>query len=66
MKLEQTLDFEEAEKLVKQALAINPKHTGALVVRAGLALRDMDIAGADEGDRRGPRGRTRTTSSCSA
>ncbi len=48
VKLDQSLDFEEGEKLVKQALAINPKHTGALAVRAGIALRDMDIAGADK------------------
>lgn len=48
VKLDQNLDFEEAEKLVQQALAINPKHTGALAVRAGLALRDMDVAGAEK------------------
>ena len=48
VKLDQSLDFDEAEKLIKQALAVNPKHTGALAVRAGLSLRDMDIAGADK------------------
>lgn len=48
VKLDQTLDFEDAEKLVKEALAVNPKHTGAFAVRAGLALRDMDIANADK------------------
>ena len=48
VKLDQTLDFEEGDKLAKQALAINPKHTGALAVRAGIALRDMDIAGAEK------------------
>jgi len=48
VKLDQSLDFEEGEKLVKQALAINPKHTGALAVRAGIALRDMDITGAEK------------------
>ena len=48
VKLEQTLDFEEAEKLVKKALDVNPKHTGALAVKAGLALRDMEIAGAEK------------------
>lgn len=47
VKLDQSLDFDEAEKLVKQALAINPKHTGALAVRAGIHLRDMEIANAD-------------------
>ncbi len=48
VKLDQSLDFEEGEKLVKQALAINPKHAGALAVRAGIALRDMDITGAEK------------------
>ena len=48
VKLEQTLDFDEAEKLVKEALSINPKHTAAFAVRAGLALRDMDIKTADK------------------
>jgi len=48
VKLDQTLDFDDAEKLVKEALAVNPKHVGAFAVRAGLALRDMDIAGAEK------------------
>ncbi|MDB4940571.1 MAG: hypothetical protein JWP97_105 [Labilithrix sp.] len=48
VKLDQSLDFDEAEKLVKQALEVNPRHVGALGVRAGLALRDMDIAGAEK------------------
>lgn len=48
VKLDQTLDFEEAEKLIKKALDVNPKHTGALAVKAGLALRDMEIAGAEK------------------
>ena len=47
VKLEQTLDFDAAEKLVKEALAVNPKHAGAFAVRAGIALRDMDIAAAN-------------------
>lgn len=48
VKLDQSLDFDEAEKLIKQALAVNPRHAGALAVRAGLSLRDMDIAGAEK------------------
>jgi cellulose synthase operon protein C len=48
VKLDQTLDFEDAEKLVKEALAVNPKHTGAFAVKAGIHLRDMDIAGAEK------------------
>ncbi len=48
VKLEQTLDFDDAEKLVKEALTINPKHVGAYAVRAGLFLRDMDIKTTDK------------------
>jgi Tfp pilus assembly protein PilF len=47
VKLDQTVDFDAADKLVAQALAINPKHTGAYAVRAGVALRDMEIATAE-------------------
>ncbi|WP_394823838.1 tetratricopeptide repeat protein [Pendulispora albinea] len=47
VKLEQTLDFESAEQLVKDALAVHPKHVGAYAVRAGLALHDMDLVGAE-------------------
>jgi tetratricopeptide (TPR) repeat protein len=48
VKLEQNLDFDEADKLIKQALAVNPRHAGAFAVKAGLSLRDMDIAGTDK------------------
>ncbi len=48
VKLDQALDFDAAEKLVNDALAINPKLTSAFAVRAGLALRDMDLAIADK------------------
>lgn len=48
VKLEQTMDFDDAEKLVKEALAVNPHHAGAFAVRAGLALRDMDIQATDK------------------
>src|SRR5262249_51401347 len=47
VKLENAMDFEGAESEVRQALEVNPNHTGAFFVRAGLALRDMDIAAAD-------------------
>jgi tetratricopeptide (TPR) repeat protein len=47
VKLDQTLDFDAAEKLVKDALAVNPKVPGAHAVRAGMALRDMDLAASD-------------------
>ncbi|HEY1954951.1 MAG TPA: tetratricopeptide repeat protein [Polyangiaceae bacterium] len=43
IKLAQTMDFDTAEGLVKDALAVNPNHPGAHDVRAGLALHDMDI-----------------------
>jgi Tfp pilus assembly protein PilF len=47
LKLEEALDFASAEKLAKEALAVNPKHTGAQAVLAGIALRDgnLDLAG---------------------
>ena len=44
VKLEQAYDFDAAEKLTKKALDVNPKHAGAYAVRAGLALRDLEIA----------------------
>jgi Flp pilus assembly protein TadD len=47
VKLENAMDFDGAESEVRQALEVNPNHTGAYFVRAGLALRDMDIAAAD-------------------
>jgi tetratricopeptide (TPR) repeat protein len=48
LKLDEAFDFDAAEKLVRDALAIDPKHTGAFAVRAGMALRDgnLDAAGA--------------------
>ncbi len=47
IKLAQTMDFDTAEGLIKDALAVNPKHVGAHAVRAGLALHDMDIKTAE-------------------
>jgi tetratricopeptide (TPR) repeat protein len=47
VKLEQTLDFDAADQLVRDALAVNPKLPGVYAVRAGLALRDMDLAAAE-------------------
>jgi tetratricopeptide (TPR) repeat protein len=46
VKLDQMFDFDAAERLTKKALDVNPKHVGAYAVRAGLALRDMDIDAA--------------------
>jgi tetratricopeptide (TPR) repeat protein len=47
VKLENAMDFEGAESEVNQALEVNPNLPEAYFVRAGLALRDMDIAAAD-------------------
>ncbi|HEX3769902.1 MAG TPA: hypothetical protein VHV30_03510, partial [Polyangiaceae bacterium] len=47
VKLEEALDFDGAEKLAKEALAVNPGHTGAFAVLAGIALRDGDLAAAN-------------------
>jgi len=47
VKLDQAYDFDAAEKLLKDALAIDPKLAEAYAVRAGVALRDMDLAKVD-------------------
>lgn len=47
VKLAQALDFASAEKLIDEALAIDPKLAEAYFIRAGLALRTLDIEGAD-------------------
>lgn len=47
IKLEQTLDFGAAERAIDKALAINPNLAEAFIVRAGIALRDMDIPAAE-------------------
>ncbi|MFO0676935.1 MAG: tetratricopeptide repeat protein [Polyangiaceae bacterium] len=44
VKLDQAMDFDGAEKLAKDALAVNPKLTAAYAVRVGSSLRDMDLA----------------------
>jgi predicted Zn-dependent protease len=43
VKLEQTLDFDAADKLTKEALGMNPHLAGAFAVRASVALRDSDL-----------------------
>ncbi len=47
IKLDQTLDFDAAEKLCADALAINPNLPDAYAVRAGIALRDGELANAE-------------------
>lgn len=48
VRLAQALDFDEAERLARKALSINPKHTQAYFVLAGIALRDMELALAEQ------------------
>jgi predicted Zn-dependent protease len=47
VRLAQALDFDEAERLARLALAQNPKLTRAYFVLAGIAVRDQDLAAAD-------------------
>ncbi|HEY8038512.1 MAG TPA: tetratricopeptide repeat protein [Polyangiaceae bacterium] len=47
LKLEDGFDFDAAEKLVKDTLAVNPRSTAAYAVRAGIALRDSNLDGAN-------------------
>lgn len=47
IKLEQSFDFSAAGELVGRALEANPNLVMAHVTRAGIALRDLDIATAD-------------------
>jgi tetratricopeptide (TPR) repeat protein len=53
VKLAQNLDFEAAEKLATDALAINPALTTSNFVIGGVALRDMDLTKADDWVARG-------------
>lgn len=48
VKLDQAFDFDEAERLAKKALAVNPKLGRPYVVLAGIALRDMELAEAEK------------------
>lgn len=47
IRIAQSYNFAAAEDLCARALAINPKLVAAHVVLAGIALRDLDISGAD-------------------
>lgn len=53
VKLDNAMDFEGAESEVRVALEVNPNLAEAYFVRAGLALRDLDIAAADAAADRG-------------
>jgi cellulose synthase operon protein C len=48
VKLENAMDFDGAESEVTQALEVDPTLASAYFVRAGLALRDMEITAADQ------------------
>ncbi|MCA9641396.1 MAG: hypothetical protein KC492_11900, partial [Myxococcales bacterium] len=48
VKLAQALDFDAATRLVNQALKTNPKLGNAHFVLAGINLRDMELADADQ------------------
>ncbi len=48
VRLDQALDFDEAERLAKKALGVNPKLAEAYFVLAGIALRDMELSRADQ------------------
>ncbi len=47
VKLDQALDFDAAELSLQRALAVNPRLTEARFIRAGIALRDMELERAD-------------------
>lgn len=46
VRLEEALDFDEANRLIDQALGLNPRLPRAFAVRAAIALRDMDLEAA--------------------
>jgi cellulose synthase operon protein C len=48
LKLHELFDFVGALGLAEQALEVDPKHPGALALLAGVALRDLDFAAADQ------------------
>ncbi len=43
VKLAQALDFDEAERLARLALSVNPKSGSAYAILVGIALRDQDL-----------------------
>lgn len=58
VKLAQALDFDEAERLARLALGVNPKLGAAYAILIGIALRDQDLEQAarllDEGSKAEP------------
>jgi tetratricopeptide (TPR) repeat protein len=47
VRLDQALDFDEAERLAREALGTNPRLAAASFVLAGISLRDMELEEAD-------------------
>ncbi len=47
VRLAQTLDFDEAERLARRALEVDGRFAGAYFVLGGIALRDEELAAAD-------------------
>jgi predicted Zn-dependent protease len=48
VKLAQALDFDEAERLARLALSVNPKAGAAYAILVGISLRDNDLERADQ------------------
>jgi len=48
VRLEQTYDFDDADRLARRALAVNPQLPSAHAVLAGIALRDMELEAAQQ------------------
>ena len=64
VKLAQALDFDEAERLARLALGVNPKAGAAYAILVGISLRDGDLErAAQAAERRLERGARRTSSS---
>jgi tetratricopeptide (TPR) repeat protein len=59
VRLAQALDFDEAERLARVALAQNPKLARAYFVLAGIAVRDQDLAAAERHVSKGLEGNPR-------
>jgi len=53
VKLAQALDFDEAERLARLALSVNPKAGAAYAILVGISLRDNDLERADQQLREG-------------
>jgi tetratricopeptide (TPR) repeat protein len=47
LKLDEILDFDGADRLLKEALTINPALSSVYAVRAAIALRDMDLVASE-------------------